>query len=303
MDNFTYSVDMVRLQTEVKRTIFNEVMKKFTDSSLCSMVDYLELKSIKAYRHNFNIKGMLEPEQEFILYDIDSCDNPFQRSKSPTYSFWIGAEHNAKSPNKNNIDVVIEYNPNKCKDSQLLKYVLDNLFIKNKLTKIKKIDFAIDIPENIQNIKLIRDFRSSYKYFDNGGDDITHYMRKRNSHGHLKIYNKKRESNLDYELTRYEVTIIMDIDLRMIDIYKVDYGIFPDLMLLEEQQLKLEKINGTDKVLLLSVMEHPEYLKLITRDKRKKIEGLMETFYKKITFNGVNKIEETIINYFKSILN
>lgn len=40
MDNFTYSVDMVRLQTEVKRAVFNEVMKKFTDSSLCSMVDY-----------------------------------------------------------------------------------------------------------------------------------------------------------------------------------------------------------------------------------------------------------------------
>ena len=89
------------------------------------------------------------------------------------------------------------------------------------------------------------------------------------------------------------------LDVFFIGKYKHLFSQAP--FLVKTHFLRYEKINGTDKVLLLSVMEHPEYLKLITRDKRKKIEGLMETFYKKTTFNGVNKIEETIINYFKSI--
>ena len=150
----------------------------------------------------------------------------------------MGAEHNARPFDKSLVDVVIQYNPNKCKDSEILKYLLENIFLNNSLTKVKDIDFAIDLPFNIKNIRLVRDLRSSFRLIDNGGDDLTYYMRKRGSNGHIKLYNKARENKEKHDKTRYEITLKIDIDLRFIESYIPDIGLFPSIILM-----------GTDKQL------------------------------------------------------
>lgn len=307
-DTFDYSVDMVRLSTEVKKTLFQEVMNKFTDDiSFMSFCTYREMKQISAYRHNFTIKGSLgADEKEFEKVARDFYGNEFSIEKEKTYSFWLGAGHNSKAQHSTSIDVVIEYNPNKCGSSEFLKYILKRLFINNPLTVVKKIDFAIDIYHNIKNIILFRDSHCQYRLFDNCGDNITHYMRERGSNGHLKIYNKAREEKLqDVNKTRYEITLKIDMDLRYIQFYQVDFGIFPKISIRDlEQQIKFsdsvdsEKISSVDIVLTDACIDVPERLKELPYRKRKKIEVLMENLYKKIDFTECSQIQTTINEYF-----
>ena len=120
-EEFDYSVDMVRLYAEVKPEVFQDIMDKFIYNPY---VKYREMKQITAYRHNFYISGSLPTDKELVSVGYDIYDNEYQKDKEQEYSFWLGAEHNARPFSKIVIDVVVQYNPNKCKDSELLKYIL-----------------------------------------------------------------------------------------------------------------------------------------------------------------------------------
>ena len=81
-DKFIYSVDMVRLYTEIRPTEFQIIMNKLQYNSY---VEYREMKSIKAYRHNFYIRGSLPTEKDFINMDFDSLENMYQVDKEESY--------------------------------------------------------------------------------------------------------------------------------------------------------------------------------------------------------------------------
>lgn len=300
LDTFTYSVDMVRLKTDVKKYNFKAIMDKLNYNPY---VKYLEKSQIHGYRHNFYISGTLQSDKDFVNIDFDEYGNMYQKDKEESYSFWIGAGHNARPTERDVIDVVIQYNPNKCKDSELLTYILDNIFLNNANTNIRSIDLAIDIPKNILDVKLLRPLNCSLRTFDNSNDDITYYLRKRGSNGHLKLYNKTRENKLDYDLTRYEITLKLDIDLRFVEMYQVDYGLFPDLLIMNDKQMDLEgsSIDGTEKVLTWACIDNINYLKMLPYRRRKKIEGYMETLVEKISFDNCKKIDNTIYDYFNTL--
>lgn len=301
LDDFKYSVDMVRLYTEIRPSQFQEIMDKFIYNPY---VNYREMKQVTAYRHNFYFSSTLKTQKELVEINFDEYGNMYQKDKDESYSFWLGAEHNARPFSKTVIDVVVQYNPNKCKDSELLNYVLDNIFLNNPLTRVKNIDFAIDIPYNILDIRLERDLRSSYRLIDNGSDDLTHYMRKRGSNGHLKLYNKARENKEKGNKTRYEITLKVDVDLRYMGFFQVDYGLFPGLTIYaKEKQLEISDKMPTcsDKVLTLACLDNPQYLSMLSYRKRKKIEGYIETLVEKVDFTNCKHIENTIYNYFNTL--
>ena len=50
--------------------------------------------------------------------DFDKYGEMYQKEKVDNYTFWVGAKHNAKNLTPGLVDVVIEYNPNKTKDSE-----------------------------------------------------------------------------------------------------------------------------------------------------------------------------------------
>jgi hypothetical protein len=298
-DEFIYSIDMVRLATEMKADKFQEIMDKLVYNPY---VEYREHKTYKSYRHNFVVKGSIDNDEDFIEMSEDEYGNMYQKSKNKNYSFWVGAEHNAKNNFKNHIDVVIEYNPNKCKDSYLLSYILNEIFLYNSLTVVKRIDFAIDILENIKNIKPIRDPRSSFRIFDNCGDDITYYMRKRGSNGALKIYNKARENKEINDKTRYEITLHIDNDLRYISSYQIDRSLFPSFLYINmNHQTEILNVTGTDRVLIYACIDNPSYLKELSRKKREKIEGYIETLVRKIDFSTCTQIQDTFEEYFNNL--
>ena len=140
LEKFEYSVDMVRLSTEIRLGVFQEIMDKFIYNPY---VKYREMKQVTAYRHNFYFSGILNSKNDFVEVDFDRQGNLYQKECDFSYSFWLGAEHNARPFSKSLIDVVVQFNPNKCKDSELLGYVLNEIFLNNALTKVKEIDLTI----------------------------------------------------------------------------------------------------------------------------------------------------------------
>lgn len=272
-----YSIDMLRLKLEVQFDIIDILILKPFKSE--PKVDYKMMTSISAYRHNFYVK-------DYNAFG-DEC------------SFWIGTCHNSKRILKTGVaDIVVEFNPNKCEGSILLSYVLDNLFKDNPYVEVKSLDVAIDIPCNILDLSLSRKGNMSRRIFDNGSDDRTYYFRKGKSNGAIKVYNKKRESKLDYELTRYEITLNPNLYVDKFDSYELPVDLFIPISCVSDFQLPIA-LKGTDKVLFLACMEHPEYLKDLDSRKCKKIEQLLAENCS-IDFNYVT-IKETIANCIGSL--
>jgi len=64
--------------------------------------------------------------------------------------------------------------------------------------------------------------------FSEGGENRTYYIGRSNNR--IKIYNKKLESDLNYDLTRLEITSKVDYDIKMIDFFNYNITL-PDLYL------------------------------------------------------------------------
>lgn len=245
-----YSIDMIRLKTEIHKDILKEII---LDPFSCEPnVKYKMMTSITSYRHNFFI------EDNSIF---NKC------------SFWIGSSHNSRK-SSDHVDFVIEYNPNKCEGSALLAYVINHIFKDNRHVEVKSLDVAIDIPINILDLNYSVKGNMNRRIFDNGADDKTYYFRKGKSNGAIKIYNKKRESKLERELTRYEITLTPNLSIESMFFYKVPQELFIPIRNINNFQLPID-LSGTDKVLLLSCMDNPSYLKYLDSRKRKKIEQLL----------------------------
>ena len=85
----------------------------------------------------------------------------------------------------------------------------------------------------------------------------------------VKVYNKALEQKLDIDLTRIEITIDWD---------KSTYGevekILPRLYILDNFQFSVN-ITGTDKVILVAVMNDMALLNELGRTKREKIKSYL----------------------------
>ena len=268
---------MIRLKTEIHKTVLEKVI--LNPFSVEPGVSYKMMTSITAYRHNFYIEDNS---------DFGVC------------KFWIGSSHNSRKAS-DHVDLVLEYNPNKCNGSLLLNYVIDNIFRNDRHVEVKSLDIAIDIPVNILDISYSVKGNMNRRIFDNGSDDRTYYFRKAKSNGAIKIYNKKRESNLDYDLTRYEITLNPNVCIDSMSVYSVPEELFIPVRDINNFQLPVD-IKGTDKILLLACMEHPEYLKDLDSRKRKKIEQLLaENCSIDFNYKTINKIIQEFINTIYSI--
>ena len=199
-NSYSYCVDMLRLKCEISITDFrNKVENRLNFYG--DKITRWTSSQIGQFYYNYQFK----------------CDD---------YSYWFGFISNKNANGLQNLDkprnLTIEFNPNKCKDDAL---ILSILSCSNQWT-IKSIDFALDIKENILNIiGFDKQKKSFLTTIDNGFDDKTYYMGVKNNR--VKIYNKRIESKLDYDLTRIEITKYLDLDIS--DLTYFDFGYFPEL--------------------------------------------------------------------------
>ena len=109
-----------------------------------------------------------------------------------------------------------------------------------------------------------------YTLMKYSNENMTEYLGVRSSHGNVKLYNKALERGLESDLTRLEITV---------DYERCSWGEFRRLfpVVLDNGSQLPDDLNGTDYVLCMACLEHPEYLQALPFRRRKKIEQLLAT--------------------------
>lgn len=262
---------MVVLKTIARRNEVELFFNRYRDNPDCQ---YWEGHGAKCYRHNFNIS-------------------------IGEGTVFVAMHHTMSKVTGDSVDLKIKYNPNKVWGVELAS-IMYKFFVSNPFTIVKSFDLAIDIPINIKQIYPIIEGKMSRRVIDNGGDDKTLYFKERGSNGSIKIYNKKREANLPYELTRYEITFNPDVALDKMCFYKVDEDLLVPMYVAGDVQLDIS-IKGTDKVLLLACLEHYEYINELSRDKKKKIKEYISNLLCQVEIDST-LLNKTINFYFSNMI-
>lgn len=279
------SVDMIRFKSLSNilyvEPFLNNLREVFHENcdlhySFIGQIKYWQSFGSSQYKHNFTYTDEYE------------------------HSYYFAYQHNSERRG-NYYSFVIEYNPNKCKGDLL--YSILSLFIFNndtdycKYTKVMSFDVAFDFDFNITNVCMDRGYKHSYRTFCNGGDDITYYIGK--GDGRLKIYNKKKEllkqgHYIDGELTRYEVSLDVDLPLNELNKYCVECS------LVEMYYLNFDLlVDVEDKLLLLGLLQAPELLNSLSRRKKEKMKKILSQYDSFIPTS--DDIKNILINYIKSL--
>lgn len=225
----TYSCDMLRLTFKTPYQIRDDNgsdlfvhidMDRLTEIMQLNdyEVNYYKTNKYNAYRHMFTFR-----KQSFVVV--------------------IGLEHNVMRDRVYNN--FIEFNPNKA-DMYAIKFIFRYLTTWIKLNpvthtffEISRYDIACDVPASRDLVKIMSKGRRMYKYEIGHDGSVTEYLGKRNTNGFVKVYDKTKESKLDYDLTRIEITV-EGMDIR-----------FPDIRLKQYQEtMILDKLDRTDRVLI-----------------------------------------------------
>lgn len=271
-DNLTLSCDMVRIVFQFD----DYVCKQFNN-----FVNDLFLEDKK---YDFKMY------QSYAFFSYRYILN-FRYSDS---SFIVGLSFNGCKKNDSK-GCFIEFNPNKCLSNCYVTPILD--FIKNygRSIEIVRYDFAIDI--KCKRLfccltKDLRDYSKVYKVEQTSIDSVTEYLGHRNKNGFVKLYNKSKESNLDYDLTRLEITL----DCFDYDNFKKQ---LPIVYFVKNVNLfDSVNLNDTDKVLLSLLLQNANfniYLKMLGRGKQDKL--------KKILFDLNSTIDISEYDYWSVIRN
>lgn len=228
----------------------------------------ISVKDFSVFTRAFANEPLFKQYERFGLNEFKFNYN----YKDEDCSFWFGFLSNSEylkgdsslsNPNALH-NFTIEFNPNKCEDNSYLLYILSHLHN----IKIVSCDLACDLPFNINQLDFIP-VNKSFKHMFDTPEGLTYYFGKGDNR--IKIYDKTKEANLDYDLTRVEISVKVDKDLK--DIKSIDFSklTFP-IVSCSEYQTTLEdnNIDDTLKVHLWAV-EHGYPVQYMSRVYQKKI--------------------------------
>lgn len=277
-NNIIYSVDMIRLKTYISYSLFSEVEFRF---DTC-WAEYVEKQWTSGRAFNF-----------FYNYNIKIEDG---------ISFYFGFLHNSEKRSDNDslkYNFTIEFNPNKVQDNKILLYLLDL----SGEWYIKSLDLACDLKINILDIIYDKGLKRSVKSISNGFDDKTYYIGK--GSGRVKIYNKKKESNLDIEtdLTRIEISMEYDdYNVKYMKLYKFDKKVFPELYL-QKYCYTFSEYKDKTMLAIMYAVQNGFPMNELSRAYKKKLKDMLE-FGHKIKFNYISAtqaVTRIIFGYFNRL--
>ena len=205
-NNMVYSVDMIRLKTYITYGEFSN-LEFLINSVYKNKVKKMWLSDrVMCFKYNYTIE--LEEGRSFY------------------FGFHCNNEKLQFFKNDVKYNLTIEFNPNKIKDAPLLLHILGM----SGDWYLRSLDLAVDLKINILDLILSKTGKRILKSLSNGFDDKTYYIG--TGDRRIKIYNKKKESNLKdvNELTRVEVSVQFE-DFRLVDIksFKLPEELFPDV--------------------------------------------------------------------------
>lgn len=183
-NGLTYSCDMIRFSLEFFEEGLKYVMRYISD------ISRLDVTSYPSNFGDFKYRNLFVIDYGFSTMSVGLNFNGVRKSDS--------------------LKGFIEFNPNKCCCEQLFQdvsYIIGNCFKWN----LVRWDLAVDIPVKRELLYLPKDQRI-YSLKKVSNTDKTEYLGSRNNVGFVKLYNKTIESNLDYDLTRLEVTMASNLN-------------------------------------------------------------------------------------------
>ena len=190
-------------------------------------------------------------------------------------SFWLG---NGLLGNGTLIDRYrLDFNPNKIGEDPNFKIIREFLVRNSRdgLCKIPRFDLAIDIPVDRSKCFLVKDRRL---YIERRhGAEFTQYLgAKSSSVGRVKLYNKAAEANLDYPLTRLELTLDPSMAYENIN--------FPTVYCIDPEKLVSNEIRVTDteKFILNAILQGFGSITDLCRKTRAKIDLLLKNYVEPI---------------------
>ena len=270
-DGSVYSCDKICIMGKIYYTFCD------TFSSDLSMFfikyDLNSNSNVTFYPFVENIKG-LKKYHYFERMNISSFRNNFNIDLTDDTSFFFAYKHNSQLGNNTDVSWKLELNPNKCLPCDFVTDFISFLASHSKPTSIRisQMDIAIDFREKRNNVYLVKD-RRVHTRIDSGSDNVTEYLSKHNQHGFVKLYNKTAESNLDYVLTRLEITVK---EFTWNDFLNV----FPSVHVYSDSQITFDDkcldLSQNDEVFLSLLRLHPEYLCKLTYRKQQKFQPYIQ---------------------------
>lgn len=258
-DGITYSLDKVVIDFKLKTYSggdFASDLFLFLDWTSDLTYEHWEARKIGTFHHQFSF----------------SCahDN----------SFWMGVGLNTAGRVSN--CVRLEYNPNKiANDYTFVKVFNRVLTLSYRQPGFVRFDLAVDIPVLRENAFLIKDARL-YEECRYSKSNRTQYLGARNKPGRCKLYNKQIESNLDFPLTRFEITVGGDnMSAAAVS------AMWPKILILDDMQMAFDEcvLNDTDRFIILALMECPDLISELGRRKKEKIERILQQYTRTLAFD------------------
>lgn len=251
----------------------------FVSDNIIYSCDMIRLKFYLDKNHTLNLN-----EFEYYLIVHFGFDSQYYHSMSASsyrylYNFkradcaiTVGLYHNTCEKNTGYHGNFIEFNPNKV-DMSAIKYLFDffynntDIYANTKHSTIFDLirwDLAVDVPIDKHYVRLLKTGKRKYTRIEDKGS-VTEYLGKHNTNGFVKVYDKTKESNLYYDLTRIEITNDSLIP------------VLPDVHILQHQtSLDFDfELNSTDKVLVELIKRQDEeadyWLRQLGRNKMNKL--------------------------------
>lgn len=265
-DGVRYSIDMIRFKfycSSQKMYLLREFV--------CNIADCDVYQSAKSFAYNVLLKVHIH---------------------NSVNTFAIGLGFNGlKSSEKTSC--FIEFNPNRVGKCKQLIMILEYIRYLNINLDLSVYDIAIDIPISKKYVSLIKDKRVYKKFvYDCDCVNVTEYLGSTSDYGRVKLYNKAIESELDYDLTRLELST------NSID-YLVVSRQLPQLLVCGNLDLlDCVKLSKSDYVLLqlLWLCDNPSYyFKQLGKDKQVKLKPFINS-------NFTLEFNEYIFTYLLKII-
>lgn len=263
-----YTLDKLVVYLRVRSSTVDKIAKVWNSGSdeLCSVVKF------------------------WIGHSPAVCSQNYTLQASTGDTLYMGVGIYGAAPSDFWETVKLEFNPAKVGSCHWFCALYNLLIAGSKYVDFKRFDVAIDLPVARSRLQLLKDQRK-YSLLEYSAENKTEYLGVRSAHGNCKLYNKALEQKLKDDLTRLEITVDYANSSwqefqRIFPVCRyVGSGVPPD------------SLKDTDLVLFLACADHPEYLRMLGRNKRKKIEQLLAT-----TAQNVEPDKDLYMNILAQIL-